>query len=206
MQSWIEISASSTHSAMFRNQVGWSKALRSNLLVRGPPIWWPLICTCIAVWYRCHHMEPSGTPSPSGVCHGSCEGRQRSHWTKGELSQIEPAPKEWTVQLPLYDLNRVVLVQSKTHVVLLALNRPESPLSTASKKIFRVDDHMGIAISGLIPDGRTLCKYMENECLSHKYVFCSWSLLRHLRPAIDCLSWLNKLKSDVATDRQTDLF
>jgi hypothetical protein len=34
-------------------------------------------------------------------------------------------------------------------------------------QVFKIDDHMGIAISGLTADGRILCRYMRNECLNH---------------------------------------
>ena len=53
-------------------------------------------------------------------------------------------------------------------MVLVTLDRAENELSSSHKKVFKVDDHLGIAISGLIPDGRVLCKYMRNECLSHR--------------------------------------
>jgi 20S proteasome subunit alpha 6 len=59
-------------------------------------------------------------------------------------------------------------VQSKTHVVLATLKRAASELSSYQRKIFKVDDHMGIAVSGLISDGRTLLRYMRNECLNHR--------------------------------------
>ncbi|GFH17897.1 proteasome endopeptidase complex, partial [Haematococcus lacustris] len=61
--------------------------------------------------------------------------------------------------------------QSKTHVVLATLKRSESELSSFQRKVFKTDDHMGIAIAGLTADGRVLCKYMRNECLNHKYVY-----------------------------------
>lgn len=60
--------------------------------------------------------------------------------------------------------------QSKTHVVLATLKRAASELSSYQRKIFKVDDHMGIAVSGLISDGRTLLRYMRNECLNHRCV------------------------------------
>jgi 20S proteasome alpha/beta subunit len=34
--------------------------------------------------------------------------------------------------------------------------------------MFKIDDHMGIAIAGLTADGRVLCKYMRNECINHR--------------------------------------
>ena len=62
-------------------------------------------------------------------------------------------------------------LKSDTHVVLATLKRSESELSSYQRKVFKVDDHMGIAISGLTADGRVLCKYMRSECLNHRYVF-----------------------------------
>ena len=61
-----------------------------------------------------------------------------------------------------------MLLQSNTHVILVSLDRAENELLSANKKVFKIDDHMGIAYSGLIPDGRILCKYMRNQCLSYK--------------------------------------
>lgn len=58
--------------------------------------------------------------------------------------------------------------QSNTHVVLATLKRSESELSSFQRKVFKVDDHMGIAICGIAADGRVLCKYMRNECLNHR--------------------------------------
>mmetsp|Transcript_7513 Transcript_7513/g.22767 ORF Transcript_7513/g.22767 Transcript_7513/m.22767 type:complete len:279 (-) Transcript_7513:187-1023(-) len=62
-------------------------------------------------------------------------------------------------------------LKSDTHVVLATLKRSESELSSFQRKVFKVDDHMGIAISGLTADGRVLCKYMRNECLNHRYIY-----------------------------------
>jgi 20S proteasome subunit alpha 6 len=61
--------------------------------------------------------------------------------------------------------------QSKTHAVLATLKRAPSELSSYQRKVFKIDDHMGIAISGLTADGRILCRYMRNECLNHRYVY-----------------------------------
>ena len=86
--------------------------------------------------------------------------------------------------------------QSKTHVVIAALKRAENDLSSfqpkarstflltactrtrslchcASAQVFKVDDHLGIACSGLISDGRVLCRYMRNECVNHRFVYDS---------------------------------
>ncbi len=53
-------------------------------------------------------------------------------------------------------------------MVLATLKRAPSELSSFARKIFKIDDHLGIAASGLASDGRVLCRYMRNECLNHK--------------------------------------
>ena len=64
-------------------------------------------------------------------------------------------------------------LRSKDFVVLAALKRSANELSSYQKKIFKVDDHIGIAISGLTADARSLAKYMRTEALNHKYVYGS---------------------------------
>lgn len=49
-------------------------------------------------------------------------------------------------------------LRSKDFVVLAALKRSANELSSYQKKIFKVDDHIGIAISGLTADARSLAK------------------------------------------------
>ena len=51
------------------------------------------------------------------------------------------------------------------------------------QKVFKIDDHMCIAMSGMTSDASTLpllppykpqgvlCKYMRNECMNHKYTY-----------------------------------
>jgi 20S proteasome subunit alpha 6 len=61
--------------------------------------------------------------------------------------------------------------QSKTHVVLAALKRSPSELASHQRKAFKVDDHLGIAVAGLISDGRSLLRSMRAACASHRYVY-----------------------------------
>eukprot|EP00696_Hemimastix_kukwesjijk_P007182 gnl/Hemi2/19113_TR6339_c0_g3_i1.p1 gnl/Hemi2/19113_TR6339_c0_g3~~gnl/Hemi2/19113_TR6339_c0_g3_i1.p1 ORF type:complete len:255 (-),score=48.02 gnl/Hemi2/19113_TR6339_c0_g3_i1:72-836(-) len=63
--------------------------------------------------------------------------------------------------------------RSKTHVVLTGLKRASDELGIHQKKLFPIDHHMGIAISGLIADARHLAKYMRTECLNHRFTFDS---------------------------------
>jgi len=60
-------------------------------------------------------------------------------------------------------------IVSKDFAVLASIRRSESELASYIQKIFRVDDHIGLAISGLIPDGRAAVQTLRQECLDHKW-------------------------------------
>ncbi|KAK2452368.1 RNA polymerase-associated factor [Trifolium repens] len=62
-------------------------------------------------------------------------------------------------------------LRSKTHVVLACVNKANSELSSHQKKIFKVDDHIGVAIAGLTADGRVLSRYMRSECINYNYTY-----------------------------------
>jgi 20S proteasome subunit alpha 6 len=53
-------------------------------------------------------------------------------------------------------------LRNDRYVVLAALKRAPNELSTHQKKIQKIDDHLGIAMSGLTADGRSLVKYVDN--------------------------------------------
>lgn len=86
---------------------------------------------------------------------------------EGRLYQIEYAIEA------LKQGSACVGATSNTHVVLAGIKRSPSELASYQQKIFRIDDHMGIVISGLTADGRSLCKYMRSECLNHKFMYDS---------------------------------
>eukprot|EP00164_Ancoracysta_twista_P001354 GFYU01001764.1.p1 GENE.GFYU01001764.1~~GFYU01001764.1.p1 ORF type:complete len:249 (+),score=56.44 GFYU01001764.1:34-780(+) len=65
----------------------------------------------------------------------------------------------------------VVGIASKTGAVLATLRRSPSELSSHHQKIYKIDDHVGVGLSGLTGDARVLSKHMRTECLDHKYVF-----------------------------------
>lgn len=62
-------------------------------------------------------------------------------------------------------------LRSDTQVVLAALKRSVSSLSSHQKKVMEVDDHIVAGIAGLTADARSLIKYMQKECLQYKYVY-----------------------------------
>lgn len=55
--------------------------------------------------------------------------------------------------------------------VILGLKRSSSELSSHQRKVFKIDNHLGIVIAGLTADARQLSGYMRSECLSHKFVY-----------------------------------
>lgn len=86
---------------------------------------------------------------------------------QGKLFQVEyamEAVKQGSVCLGL---------RSADHVVLCSLKRLPSELAGYQEKMFKVDDYIGMAMSGLTADARVLCKYMRNECLNYKLTFGS---------------------------------
>ena len=84
---------------------------------------------------------------------------------QGRIFQVEyamEAVKQGSVAVGL---------KNSSFAVIATLKRAPSELSSYQRKIFKIDDHLGIAISGLTADGRILCRYMRNECLNHRYVY-----------------------------------
>lgn len=71
---------------------------------------------------------------------------------QGRLFQVEYAMEA------VKQGSAIVGVTSKTHAVLAAIKRSPSELASYQQKVFRIDDHLGMAMSGLTADGRSLCK------------------------------------------------
>ncbi|KAK4143789.1 nucleophile aminohydrolase [Dichotomopilus funicola] len=65
----------------------------------------------------------------------------------------------------------VVGIASKTHVVLVAIKRNAEELSSYQKKLFPIDEHVGIAIAGLTSDARVLSNFMKQQCLGHRLTY-----------------------------------
>jgi len=62
-------------------------------------------------------------------------------------------------------------LRSNKYAIVATLKRSASELSSYQKKIFKIDEHIGIAIAGLVADARVLAKYMRTECINHRYVY-----------------------------------
>lgn len=82
---------------------------------------------------------------------------------QGRLFQVEYAME--AVKLG----SATVGLKNQTHAVVVALKRAASELSAYQKKLFPIDDHIGVSISGLTADARMLSRYMRSECLNYKF-------------------------------------
>jgi len=89
-----------------------------------------------------------------------------STWSpQGRIHQVEYAMEA------VKQGSACVGLKSKSFAVIATLKRSASDLGAFQKKIFKIDDHIGIAISGIMADARVLSKYMRTECINHKFVY-----------------------------------
>lgn len=84
---------------------------------------------------------------------------------EGRIHQVEHAGEA------VKQGSNTVGLKSNTAVVLAAIKRSPSELGSYQEKLVKIDEHMGISCSGLIADARVLARYMQNECLNHKWGF-----------------------------------
>lgn len=83
----------------------------------------------------------------------------------GRILQIEYAMEAVKQGTPVLGL------RSNTHVVLASFKRAQSELADYQQKVFKIDDHLAIGISGLTADARVLAEYMRDESLNHRYIY-----------------------------------
>lgn len=134
-------------------------------------------------------MESTRAHSSDRICHGSSQARKRSCWPEGVSHRPATGTAFSMCEQPCL-LNRsasvcgvkisfvpcivvAAVLQSKTHVVLATLRRSPEELSSHHPKMFKIDDHMGVAVSGLNSDGRSLSRYMRSETLNHRLILHS---------------------------------
>jgi len=64
-------------------------------------------------------------------------------------------------------------IRGREYAVVGSLKRSTSELAAYQQKIFQIDSHLGIAVSGIIGDARALASLMRSECLSWRYTYDS---------------------------------
>ncbi|KAI0092576.1 20S proteasome subunit [Irpex rosettiformis] len=84
---------------------------------------------------------------------------------QGRLHQVEYALEA------VKQGSAAVGLRSKTHAILLALKRSSGELASYQQKMYRIDDHVGIAIAGLTSDARVLSNFMRQQAMSSRMLF-----------------------------------
>ena len=88
-----------------------------------------------------------------------------------------PAGRLYQIEYAMEAVNQgsaTVGAKSREYVVLAALKRsPTAELSSYQEKVFKIDDHCGTSISGLVADGRHLARFLRTECMNHRYMLDS---------------------------------
>lgn len=83
----------------------------------------------------------------------------------GHLFQVEYALEAIKQGSP------TVGIISKDHVVLVSLKRNVEDLGSYQKKIIKLDDNIGLSLSGLAPDSRELSKFLRSKVMESKLLF-----------------------------------
>ncbi|KIJ56576.1 hypothetical protein M422DRAFT_57277 [Sphaerobolus stellatus SS14] len=84
---------------------------------------------------------------------------------QGRLHQVEYALEA------VKQGSAAVGMRSKTHAILLALKRSTGELASYQQKMFRIDDHAGIAIAGLTSDARVLSNFMRQHAMASRMTY-----------------------------------
>lgn len=97
---------------------------------------------------------------------------------QGRLHQIEYALEA------VKQGGAVVGCKNATTVVLVTLNRELPNQSKQQKKIFKIDNNIGIAVSGLASDAVLLTEQLRAECTKSKFIYGSSPPLSQLADTI----------------------
>lgn len=65
----------------------------------------------------------------------------------------------------------IICTKNTKNVVLAALKRKQSQLSSVQEKIFAINSQGGVAISGLSTDGARLVKLLRDESVREEFVY-----------------------------------
>lgn len=84
---------------------------------------------------------------------------------QGRLHQVEYAVEA------VKQGSAAVGMRSNKHAILLALKRSTGELASYQQKMFRIDDHVGIAIAGLTSDARVLSNFMRQQAMASRMTF-----------------------------------
>lgn len=67
----------------------------------------------------------------------------------------------------------VVGARNNEIVVLACIKRSTSKLAGHQKKLYKIDNHVGAAVSGITADAKVICGYLRSECINHSFTYDS---------------------------------
>ncbi|KAF7457916.1 putative proteasome subunit alpha type 1 [Cryptosporidium felis] len=65
----------------------------------------------------------------------------------------------------------VVGARNNEVVVLVCIKKNTSKLAGFQKKLYKIDDHIGAAVSGITADAKAVCSYLRSECLNYSFTY-----------------------------------
>ncbi|KAH7648846.1 proteasome A type subunit [Cryptosporidium bovis] len=65
----------------------------------------------------------------------------------------------------------VVGARNNDIVVLVCIKKSTSKLAWYQRKLYKIDDHIAAAVSGITADAKVVCSYLRSECLNHSFTF-----------------------------------
>jgi 20S proteasome subunit alpha 6 len=75
--------------------------------------------------------------------------------------------------------------KSDKHAVIVALKRSQAAtLSSYQEKLFVIDGHLGMSVSGLVADARYLARFLRGECMNWRYMYDSFQPVARISDAI----------------------
>lgn len=94
-----------------------------------------------------------------------------------DITTWSPAGRLFQLEYANEAVNRgsaAVGIKGKDLTVLATLKgRPVAELSSYQEKVFLIDEHVGMAISGLVADARVLARFLRTECMNYRYMYDS---------------------------------
>jgi len=86
-------------------------------------------------------------------------------------------------------------LRSNKNAVLLGLKRSPHAMASFQEKIYKIDDHLAICMSGFTADGRYLTKYLRGECSTYKYLHGIYHPINRLVEKVSESIFLNRISS-----------
>ncbi|KAJ3532923.1 hypothetical protein NM688_g7351 [Phlebia brevispora] len=114
---------------------------------------------------RTHLFSSRPNPQPDDMFRNTYDSDNTVFSPQGRLHQVEYALEA------VKQGSAAVGLRSKTHAILLALKRSTGELASYQQKMYRIDDHVGIAIAGLTSDARVLSNFMRQQAMSSRMIF-----------------------------------